>query len=55
MLKTGIGWKIPIKIGNGGGGVVINGGIILYVKNVILFGINMKMKYKYLKNKELIF
>ena len=52
MLKTGIGLLTQIKIGNGGGGVIMNGGKINHVKNVMIYGINTKMKFKFLKIKE---
>ena len=51
-FKIGIGYYRTQRIGNGGGGQQIHGGINNRVNNVIIYGINMKIKLKYLKNKE---
>ena len=49
----GNGQQMTIKIGSGGGGgVIMNGGKINHAQNAIYYGINMRMKYKFMKIKE---
>ena len=54
MLKNGNGLNKIIELGNGGGGAIIHGGKISHAKNVMNYGINMKMMFKYLNPKEFV-
>ena len=43
MYRIGFGWNGILETGNGGGGLIIVGGME-HVYHVIIYGINMKNK-----------